>query len=79
MHLVGTGNMSGFSIAGLIFSPVIYYPTKDEIEFVTDIEYRITYKEGTPKFIFGNQLEVFSPLVQSLLSTQKWSDYTRLW
>ncbi|MEO0278756.1 MAG: C25 family cysteine peptidase, partial [candidate division WOR-3 bacterium] len=67
MNLVGTGNMSGFSIAGLIFSPVIYYPTKDEIEFVTDIEYRITYKEGTPKFIFGNQLEVFSPLVQSVV------------
>jgi hypothetical protein len=35
--LTGTGNMSGYSIAGIIVNPVIYRPLDSEIEFVTRI------------------------------------------
>jgi len=34
LSAVHTGNMGGYTIASLVFSPVIYYPEQNEIEFI---------------------------------------------
>ncbi|MGB9917229.1 MAG: C25 family cysteine peptidase, partial [Candidatus Hydrothermia bacterium] len=67
MKLTGTGNMSGYHIAGVIFSPIIYYPSKDEIDFIEEVEYRVIYTEKETRTIFDSQRETFKSVVGKLV------------
>jgi len=63
-----TGNFSGYSIASLILNPVIYHPKTGEVEFVSEIEFRINYKVTTPKSLTWKQRQEFGKLVKSMVS-----------
>ncbi|MDI6851429.1 MAG: C25 family cysteine peptidase, partial [bacterium] len=65
--LAGTGNISGYSVAGIILNPVIYKPFAKEIEFVRRIEYEVEYEEGVPYRATSQQQKVFGKIVEKLV------------
>jgi len=65
--LTGTGNMSGYSIAGIILNPVIYRPLDSEIEFVTRIIYEVEYDDGISYKATEKQRGVFGEIVKRLV------------
>ncbi len=72
LSLTGTGNLSGYTIANLLLSPVIYYPSEKKLEFVTEIDFEIEY---TPNKAFSlsseKQKKYFGAIVRKLVQNKE--------
>ena len=72
LSLTGTGNLSGYTIANLLLSPVIYYPLQKKIEFVTEIDFEIEYTPHKTFYLSSEkQKKYFGAIVRKLVQNKK--------
>ncbi len=69
VELAGTGDMAGYSIASLVFNPVIYYPKDTMAVIVKSIEFKIDYDFGTKQSvtITQKQKEIFGSILKKVV------------
>ncbi len=69
LNLVSSGNMSGYSLASLLLSPVIYYPKDSAIAFITKIRFSLEYVFDSIKTvaITEKQRTLFNRLLKNII------------